>query len=1068
MGFMGVVMKRGLLTLLWIATMAFPLGLCAKYPAAAKGVYYGGMVHYVSVEDGNPPVVAHWAWTYDSNWHFNWDASPTATISLDKDAKRLDPDKHDHGQGVVCFNGILHHFAILKDANNNPALYLTRCDLTKNPVEFLDYRKLSAVKYPSGDVEEGGVAAAVLANTIYVFTDSFTLSSTDGISWTRLDGIVNNHIPLDAVTVYPPDAPAQILLLFMSYDIGSPGFGSVFWCGAGGPAPNYVNVDPKPTVRQLAAVVGTANSFQAGYYHPGATDAPCVQVLALTQSNWYDDDNKIRRYEYNLGSGTWSLDSWGHSTNSPIDRLRVAPWYESNVDPQDPGAVQEVQKQRIAVSIYECSDSFCIIHDHQYWAFASDVLVAQNQDPAQNGYGWQGVPTVTGDTTNPDLETLRKYWTLAGVVFGPPPFAVNDLDDFDIRLVSNVEYGSTESGSVSHKQVWDNSCMFSSGTKVTGGLGHLEHVEEELDLSYKHGWEHVHQDKSTQEMAFLKTFGTNMEAPGIWGTHGWAVFVCPSLVTQDYEVYAYDYDDASKTGSYLGQEMYTVATGTAAVRSFGFMLQDPGGDDDDLKGLMSGVSANPLSVDLKGWMGKEWEGADMDGRWVVIAGTGQHGGAQAPVVSQGQGDQCHFTKQTQTVDSHSETSDVEIKESTSIGVGLGIAGFKETLTAGYDSHYSAETEVDTEISTSIGYTLDLPYVGPNCTAPDCVKSLTVQPFLLQAVDSGAKEPAPWIPMGYDHQLPWCMTWQVLSFETVGGEKTGESAKPDMAGGTIIGELAGAGAGSRGSSEYTVLGGRMAWLEQWGEETPIPMTAKEFNRSIGAAVAINGRTFSCDNTSGKWKRHGKVWKFESPDSALREKVKLELDFGRGTWTFVATKADLSDVFTAGQTEARLELTVNGKYTFFCHVDHDIQADWDLALQASLPEALEVTHYCGSYNSVTGEGEAVVAGDLPESLESFGDFTAAFNGRPIALAILSADGFSQALETGGEFVYERGGVRFLCDFGQRSWELRVGGKDFHRLVAPLRGGARLQVKVGGKTLYDVRNTVLNYTEQLVYLK
>lgn len=1038
----------------------------AKYPAATRGVYYNGLVHYVSVQDGNPPTVAHWAWVPNpSDWSYSWSAHPTATLALDKDSKWLDPNGNDHGQGVCVFNGILHHVAVLTDAQKAPHLYLTRYDLTQN--KFLDYRKLQATTYPSGSVQGGGVAAAVLDSTIFVFADSFTLSSADGINWTKLDGLVDGYIPMDAAPFYPQNAPGQIALVYKRFDKGD-GVYALSWGGPSGGTPENFTISSGVNARCAALIAGTEKPAYGGagtYNSTGSKDSPCLQMFFLQEASSGHTSYAIHRAEFEANSGTWTLDPKHYSTNDikcPIDRIRISPWYDLALG-QDG---REVQKQSISLSLYECTAEACLFHDYQFWAFTSDFMVAQNEDPAQGGYGWAGLPTVTTAGTDPDVDTLRRYWTLTGVVFGPPPFAVNDLSEYDIHEVSNVEYGYDDSGTVSHKQTWENSMMFSSGTQVGCGLGKKASVKDEFDISYKHAWEHTHQDSTTQEMGFDDTFGTKDESPGGWGTHGWAVFTCPTLVTQNFDIYAYDYNVNTGAGSYLGQSLCTISTGQMAVRAFGFMLGDPGGAGDDVPGLLSGLPAFPSSMDLEAWEEMTWE--KQGAPWQVVAGTGQSGGVMAPQVSQGTFTQQHFSQTTKTVDSKGQTTDIEIGDTLTLQTKLGIFGIKETLKAGYDSHYSTETETETEISTKVGYELHLPYLGTGCTEPDCVKKLTVQPFLLKATDYTA----PWVPPGYDHQLPWCMTWQVTDYETADGTRSGMSPPPAQSEGTIVG---GDGPGRAEGAEEAdsprwsslrIEGGVLAWMEPDGTLTPVPLTADSFDAPLGAVVIVNGHAVTTDPSRGKWHRNGQVWKYQTKDAITRDKVLLKLDFKAQTWTFEIKKVDLYDPFPASDGHARVTLALQGRYVLRCDIPYRVSTTWEFEAPAVLPEELEVTRYSGSYHPGTGEGKLVLEGDLPVDLGSFGDVSFTVNGRRCDIPLLSLKDFDKAVERGRDLTYKAHGVKFTVHFGKGTWKARLDGGAFDPLMVPRWGGGRLRVEVGGVPWHSAERPVRKYTTKLKY--
>jgi hypothetical protein len=141
------------------------------------------------------------------------------------------------------------------------------------------------------------------------------------------------------------------------------------------------------------------------------------------------------------------------------------------------------------------------------------------------------------------------------------------------------------------------------------------------------------------------------------------------------------------------------------------------------------------------------------------------------------------------------------------------------------------------------------------------------------------------------------------------------------------------------------------------------------------------------------------------------------------------------------------------------------DWKL--KPSLSGAgLEVTRYSGTFASDSGEGELVLKGTLPETMDGFGDISFVANGFQKNLPLLSSADFQKAYQKQKELVIDKKGIHLTVDFKKKTWSAHLSKAEFAPMMAPRWGGARLGVKVGGSTWYAQEHTVPNFTAKLSY--
>jgi hypothetical protein len=1056
----------------WLYLVLAILVASVSAPTSAKtrGVYVNGQVHFcflsgqsISHQACNAPDPTTWLLSCETDASLSFSGYRYSLLTW--------------GEGIAVFNDQIFYSFTANNSFSSSApehAYVANYDLaTKKWVGVKDLGSVHMDNKSQGS--NAGAAVTVLNNTLYVFTDSGIYTSGDGISWASHPALLSsNYQPLDAITIYPPDTDPLILVLVgygggwgnyyndLDTELYNGKFGSDLvnhGCGIGLGEIIYGDAALFP------GTFAGGNSFAAG------AKAPVVQLFANSGAS--DGPGEVRRAEwtYSAAGGSWNVDP--HKlTHYSIDGLVSFPWYDTECYPSSESTlVDHIQRQHLVINYYQCTSSSCKDHAWEGMGFTSDALVPQNKDIAVSCNGWGGTGTDTSTSDDPsDMATLRKYWSLVGVVMGSPPFAVNGLDDYEIEDISNVNYGQEDGTEVSHAQTWENTVMCSAGLQVHAGFfDGLLKIEDQADIGYKHAWETEHEATQTNTVGFEIELGTSRSNPNdleSLGKYGWAIFNIPTVIVQDYAVYAYDYSVNSNTGTYINQDLHStqVLGDGISVQAYAFELENPGGPNDDVPGLMAGIGPFPKSTDLDDW-GSSWEAAS-GGTWTTVLGNGTAGEPKVNTLrfTNGAGGTVHFTQDSETVDTSGQTTDVDVSDEMGIEVGTKLRGFKVNLSAGYEGTFT--TSVTN--STSFGSEVEADLGMKPCESPEtgCVGSLTIQPFWLKATDATA----PWIPTAYNQQLPWCMAWQITQRTMDEGGQSGLCPPPASTSGKVVG---GSGGGQEGGapeassdkgSHYSVKGGRLAWVDEMGTVTPIPVTADAFDPALGAAVSINRYSWSSAQAQGKWTRQGQVWKFKTRESVTRDTVTLKLDFASGTWDFDLGKSDLSEAFRASEGRLHLKFTVNDAFVFHCDLDPEVETAWELKLSPAHSDRMELTRYSGSYDPSKAKGEMTLKGTLPEGLDFFGDMSFEVNGRRYDVPLLSHKDFEKALDHKKPLTFDGGGLHLSLDFKQGSWVAKFKEGSMHTLLAPRWGASRVRVRVGGVPWYEGEIPIPNYTSKL----
>jgi len=891
---------------------------------------------------------------------------------------------------------------------------------------------------PAG-ATNSGCAAAVLNGAIHVFHSGGTFTSRDGRNWAcKLPwGLSWSPGIFDAVTFYPPGtAPASIMIVYID--------------PFGGKLSSKVFDGDKFTNQQkLTDTEGFLNgNLLLGTSLEGAK-SQCIQLYSLgrfSDRGW----GAVQRWEYNLSNTSWTLSGNMQTIVSAVPSFAAAPWF---------GTVDTKGTMQMYHTLYYFSPTG---NAYETYLFRSDFMVPKNYD---SQWGWKGAPTPTQGATGSDdmSKILRQYWTLIGVVLGPPPFVLNgETYKRSIDEYSSVEYSSSQSQSVTQTNESDSSLMISSETEAKTELGPVG-AKFTIDAAYGHGLTSKIGDTSTVTVHTGYTFGpVDEQDVASVGTHGWAVFNAPVMIVQCYELYAYDYDFTTGTGTYLNQDVYAISVGDMKTQTAYFELANP--SNGSIQDLFSGMGPFPKSTDLKGWLGKNWN--DTNNNWEVVVGDKTN--PSMGTLNLGVATDQAYTQGTKHIESEGGSNSVSLSAGASFKFDIGLIGIKETLKVSGDFKWTYGTETETAIDKTVRAKLGIPI--PTCTpeTKDRIKTLTIQPYWLRA----KTDSVPWVPPGLKGQRPWALTWNVLQYTTCGGNRGGVSLGPLRTNGRVVGPgtIGGGGiqaASSSGGSSYEVEGGSMVWVDAEGNQEPIPMTADDFNPTIGAKVSINGHEFLTDSSRGSWRRKGNRWIYETDRSVNEDRFELKLDFTTHKWTFEANKAFLHDHIPPCEDDVTLILVVNDKYTFVSHVNHHIDSDWEhenIAVEGT--EKMRIATLSGSYKSASDKGYLRLKGRLPENLDHFGDMTISVNGFERSFRISQVKNFIQKLMKGGSITHREKGAYIRVNFKKKTWEARIKEGLFHPSMVPNNGKLRLIIRVGGEVWLDKTMNITDHRTSLVH--
>lgn len=1122
----------------WLLAAGSVCLLLAALPARAnpgRTVYVNGDNYqvsidggYITVRKGGPTAILYDIWTSPYKVCRTYNKVPGESLAVFDD-KIYYAYTADTPANYIVF-GQDTQSTSCSNPGHGMSVWVMVFDVAKrDTAPWVSNRALGAVNIKYQTSSASGAAITVFNNKLYVFTDLGIYTSADGSQWEGPHPALENSgwEPLDAITIYIPyyNQGSRIFIVYglqtSSANLYYSSLWGATWNGEfdekkvymANPSPPFPYGSQQQILGSVSLSTGTA-SFDGW----GAKEAAAQLFMRAKVGS----TNVIQHLEFTFGNslGQWRVDptTYGTSVTS------LLAWITSKQECTVPNYWD--LRQEFYLTWFSGSS-------RQVKEVMSDALAPHNRDIPITSCGDPGgteTNMMEPDLHDPEvLKTRENYWTLVGVILGSPPFAQNGYKTpAEFSLFSNVTYGKDSSHAVEETQSMSNAVLVSAGTEVHAGLENVAGAGVKIDASYKHAWESSNGETVTKSLKSTEFMGTQQAACTDMGKKGWAVFMAPKVVYQDWKAYAWNYNpDTGEGGATpLNLDLHTIKVKEVAEHpeaSFqtvyaAFDLEDPGGEHDDYPGLMKGMKPFRNSLNTKFWYVPAYTWKGPDPRWETKLGENdliplEFGAAHANEET--------YTSSTQSFDSSGATNDISFSETASFSVGSKINGMSGYLTVGYAGSFKTNTKSTTGFSDQVVFSLRSRTC--NYPGPTCLNSLAVQPYWLLAKDRicDTEEDrcrAPWIPTAFKNQKPWAITWKVTNANPIGGldiagptclpqscttsadctalpntycmnptgvpnagacttpplgslvsrridplgddSRAGTALPPVQASGRVVSGMGG-GDGGEPTSHYAIQGGRLSWF-LGGTEERIPMTAGDFDPSMGVSFQIQELTWSLTAANGAWTRAGDVWTFQP--KANENRASMTIDFGKASYDLHIQKLDLSGRVPAGTTILRLLVTVNEKYMFYTDMQHDVNIAWRWNLPAPNAVTLHVTSIEGRHDTGTKTGKASIAGTLPANLPAFGDVELNVNQHPFTAQLVGLEDFQQAVQNGGSFKYSKEGLILSFDFGRKTWSATFNGKAFHELLVPQIGMLRTKLSVGGLPWYQADDAVLDYSANL----
>ncbi len=304
----------------------------------------------------------------------------------------------------------------------------------------------------------------------------------------------------------------------------------------------------------------------------------------------------------------------------------------------------------------------------------------------------------------------KLLWTLVGVVEGVPPFV--DAEGW----TSTLQYGQSEEKSVSTTQSF-------SGSWYIGTTGGKKNVIN-AGLTYTQGWKEVQNYSKSMEAKVNISF-TNKNENDL-GEYGYLIYSQPTFRWDSYDRYAPD-------ESLIMKNIVFGYVSGLSLKSVQYELANP----------PKGMAPMPKSSDPSKWIRTINYFPDSNIGEINVLTCSSYGASSSVSFSKTE------VNTAEKSNSHSLKLDIKL-------------GDKNTfmISTGGSCNWEYSSKTSTKVSSNIN--ASLAYAGKGKG-----RMIEIRPYWLAYPTHGVPS---WCPEKNVGDSPWCITWQVLSFEPQGASQ----------------------------------------------------------------------------------------------------------------------------------------------------------------------------------------------------------------------------------------------------------------------------------------------------------
>jgi hypothetical protein len=322
-------------------------------------------------------------------------------------------------------------------------------------------------------------------------------------------------------------------------------------------------------------------------------------------------------------------------------------------------------------------------------------------------------------------ETYKKYWTMIGVVEGPPPYALNGRDPTsdDVSGYSSLSYAVQTDTAVSTSTSTDDEFFVSAGGpgEFWPGAG----------VSLTVGLEHHFCKTQTHSTTLSHNFTPTIDTSRFWT---YRYYLRPTLRRLKYEIRDWKGNSLGRNAYIFSISDYNLHVDAIDMRdslSYDPRLWDPATYQD------RHIAANTSHYHIK---------AGRNINWVI--------GSEVEL-------QISDATQLESSQSFSMTIKVEV-------------GMEGVFDIGASGSITTEHSVSTDSINTVTVMANSPQPPPEYSG-QYIKEFSFYPYWLEPKDSTPY----WIPAEFKHQRPWCITYEVseIGYDEAASSGLAEEERP---------------------------------------------------------------------------------------------------------------------------------------------------------------------------------------------------------------------------------------------------------------------------------------------------